>query len=121
MQQRPGRERARCALQTWSGLTGLDDSMLHRGRDQASDRQNHQRKRGTDQILGSAGQRLKSGLKSALEQESEQHLRPQDKEARFVQRDLYFTVQFQLKIVGLCGAAIADRFYLGGCKNLTSE
>ena len=32
-------------------LPGLDDSMLHRGRDQASDREYHQSQRSADQIL----------------------------------------------------------------------
>jgi hypothetical protein len=63
--------------------------------------------------LRDARERLKSILEHAFEQKTEQYLRPQDKEARFVQRGLYSPVQFQDNIVGLCGAVASRGRQLG--------
>jgi hypothetical protein len=93
-QQGP-RRKDRCrAFKAPGRPTGLDDSMLHRGRNQASDRQHHQHKRRADQILRRSRERLKAVLENAFEQKPEQHLRSQYQQARFVQGGFYSPVQF---------------------------
>jgi len=107
-QQAPGRQVRGRAFKARAGLTGLDNSMLHRGRNQASDRQHHQRKRGADQKLRGSGKHLERVLENALKQESEQYLRAQDQETGFVQRYLYSSVQLHSSNSVVCTGALSD-------------